>query len=186
MDDAIEIRFHGRGGQGAKTAAQLIVEAAMDEGKQVRAFPEYGPERSGAPMRTFARISKKPIVTNEPIIHPDVVVVIDPTLVSTPDVLEGANKDSVLLVNSHAPAAKIKADIGFGGSVVSLNATKISLGLLGVNKPNTAMLGALVKVTGVVKIESLVSRVRAAFLRKLGEDLTEANINAVMQAYKSA
>jgi pyruvate ferredoxin oxidoreductase gamma subunit len=180
----IEIRIHGRGGQGAKSAAQLIVEAALDQGKQIQAFPEYGPERSGAPMKTYARISDGPINTYEPVIRPDTVLVIDPTLIGQVDVTQGMRRDSILIVNTVKSPAEIKKKSGFGGKVYTVDATGISIGLLGRNLPNTPMIGALIKVTGVVDIKYVEKRVEAMFLSKIGREKTDANINAIKKAYE--
>lgn len=181
--DMIEIRIHGRGGQGAKSASQLIVEAAMDQGKQVQAFPEYGPERTGAPMVTYARISDKQITTYEPVLKPDIVMVIDATLTEQVDVTKGMTGESILIVNSNKSAAEIKKDTGFGGKTYTIDATGISIRNIGRNLPNTPMLGALIKVTGVIGLDSLVEKVEHMFMRKIGKEKTQANIDAIKEAY---
>ncbi len=180
----VEIRIHGRGGQGAKSASQLIVEAAMDQKKQVQAFPEYGPERSGAPMVTYARISDRPITTHEPVLRPDIVMVIDPTLIGQVDVTEGLSRKGVLIVNSKDDPGKVKKETGFNGRAYTVDATGISIDLLGKNLPNTPMLGALVKVTGVIKMKFLLKKVEAMFLNKIGKEKTKANTDAINDAYK--
>jgi len=182
--EMVEIRIHGRGGQGAKSASQLIVEAALDEGKQIQAFPEYGPERSGAPMVTYARISDSPIRTYEPVLKPDVVMVIDPTLIGQVDVTKGMDDESMLIVNTTSPASDIKKQTGFGGRTYTVDATGISIGLLGRNLPNTPMIGALIKVSGVVDMNAVAKRVEDMFLKKIGSEKTAANINAIKQAYE--
>ena len=116
MKDILEIRIHGRGGQGAKTASQFIAEAALGEGKNIQAFPEYGPERAGAPMKAYTRISDKQITTYAPVVNPDVVIVIDPTLVKSANVTEGLTDDGILIVNTPKSAEELKKETGFKGS----------------------------------------------------------------------
>ncbi|MCD6496641.1 MAG: 2-oxoacid:acceptor oxidoreductase family protein [Candidatus Aenigmarchaeota archaeon] len=182
--DMIEIRIHGRGGQGAKSASQLIVEAAMDQGRQIQAFPEYGPERTGAPMKTYARISDKPIETYEPVLEPDIVLVIDPTLIGQVDVTNGMKGDGILIVNTTESSSEIKKKTGFTGKVYTVDATGISIGLLGRNLPNTPVIGALIKVTGVIDIKYVEKRVEGMFLKKIGREKTQANIDAIKKAYE--
>ena len=182
MKDIFEIVIHGRGGQGAKTAAQLIVEAAIGKGKYVQAFPEYGPERSGAPMRTFARISDMPIRTHQPITEPDVVMVIDPTLLDSADVNEGTDEKSVLIVNSKGSAGEIREKTGFRGKVCTVDATGISIEILGKSMPNTPILGAFVKVTGVIDLETLLKNVENMFTKKIGPENTKKNVECIKRA----
>ena len=183
-DDIVEIRIHGRGGQGAKSASQLIVEAAMHHGKQVQAFPEYGPERSGAPMVTYARISDRKITTYEPVLRPDIVMVIDPTLIEQIDVTKGMKASSILIVNSQKEPSEIVKETGFKGKTFTVDATGISIKHVGRNLPNTPMLGALIKVTGVIDMAHLVKRVQDMFLKKIGSERTQANIEAVKDAFE--
>ena len=183
-NDMVEIRIHGRGGQGAKSASQLIVEAAMDQGKQVQAFPEYGPERTGAPMVTYARISDKEITTYEPVLKPDIVMVIDPTLTEQVDVTKGMTEKSILIVNTKKSASEIKKDIGFSGKAYTIDATGISIKNIGRNLPNTPMLGAMIKVAGIISIESLTEKVENMFLRKIGKEKTKANVDAIKEAFE--
>jgi pyruvate ferredoxin oxidoreductase gamma subunit len=183
-NDIVEIRIHGRGGQGAKSASQLIVEAAMEHGKQVQAFPEYGPERSGAPMVTYARISEQKISTYEPVLRPDIVMVIDPTLIEQIDVTKGMKTKSILIVNSKKDAAEIRKETGFKGKTFTVDATGISISHIGKNLPNTPMLGALVKLTGVIDMKHLVKKVEDMFLKKIGSEKTQANIDSIKEAYE--
>jgi len=187
MKDLLEIRWHGRGGQGAKTAAQFLAEAALEAGKSIQAFPEYGPERAGAPIRTYTRISDRAIRVHSPVIHPDMVVVIDPTLLDSVDVTQGLGPEGVLLVNTSEDPGAVRDKVKFkNGKVVVCNATKISLETLGVPIPNTPMLGALLKVSPIVPIEALNKEVRHKFLKKIGEKKTEANITAIKRAFSEA
>src|SRR3989338_863478 len=160
MKEIFEMRIHGRDGQGAKTAAQFIAEAALDQGKQIQAFPEYGPERSGAPVASFVRISDKQIKSYAPVVNPDVVVVIDPTLIGPVDVAEGLAKGGILIVNTNETAEKINNKTKFNGKIYTIDATKIAMDTVGKNLPNTPMLGALVKITDVVGLESINSQVK--------------------------
>ena len=185
MKDIFEIRIHGRGGQGAKTAAQFIAEAALGEGKNIQSFPEYGPERAGAPMKAYARISDKPITTYAPVVNPDFVMVIDATLVGSSNVTEGLNSDGTLVVNTPKSAEDIKNETGFKGKVYTLDATKIAMDTVGKNLPNTPMLGAFVKLTKVIPIDAVKDSIKNKFLKKLGEEKTNATIKGVELAYEA-
>jgi pyruvate ferredoxin oxidoreductase gamma subunit len=179
-----EIRWHGRGGQGAKTAAQLLAESAMKAGGWIQAFPEYGPERAGAPIRAFTRISGEPINIHSGIENPDIVVVIDPTLMKTEDVTEGL-EEGLLLVNSHKEPVEIREECGYRkGRVAAVDASAISRDLLGMDMPNLPMLGALLKLKGLVSLNELEARVREKFSAKLGEEKTDANWEGVKRAYQ--
>ncbi|MGB2706327.1 MAG: 2-oxoacid:acceptor oxidoreductase family protein [Candidatus Omnitrophota bacterium] len=187
MKDLLEIRWHGRGGQGAKTAAQFLAEAALDTGKFIQAFPEYGPERAGAPIRTYTRISDRKINIHSPVTNPDIVAVIDPTLLDTVNVTEGLGDDGILVVNTDENVDAVRKKVKFKkGKVVVCNATKISLETLGLPIPNMPMLGALLKVSPIVPVEGLEKEVRHKFLKKIGEQKTEANIKAIKRALEEA
>ncbi len=180
----VEIRIHGRGGQGAKSASQLIVEAAMDQGKQIQAFPEYGPERTGAPMKTYARISDRPIRSYEPVLAPDIVLVIDPTLLDSQDVTSGLSRDGVLIINSTQSPEEMRKKSGFSGRVCTIDATGISIKNVGRNVPNTPMIGAMIKATGVIEMKYVTQKVEGMFLKKIGREKTDANIQAIRDAYE--
>ena len=183
MKKIFEIRIHGRGGQGAKTAAEFIAEAALDKGKNIQAFPEYGPERSGAPMKTYARVSDDKIKTFAPVVNPDVVMVIDNTLLGSVDVTEGLTEKGILIVNTNEDSLKIKKKTGFNGRICCVDATKISIDTIGRNLPNTPMLGALVKATNVIELDAITNCIKNKFLKKLGEDKTNKTIDGVKRAY---
>ena len=163
----LEIVFVGRGGQGARTAAQFVAEAAIESGSFVQAFSEFGPERTGAPVRSFVRISEKPITVHSLIYSPDVAVVIDPTLIAHFNITEGMEKGSTLIVNCPLSADEARKETGFKGKVFAVDATRISMKLLGANIPNTPMLGALAKVTGVVAIDAIARQVERKFKKRL-------------------
>ncbi len=185
MKDILEIRIHGRGGQGAKTASQFIAEAALGEGKKIQAFPEYGPERAGAPMKAYTRISDKAITTYAPVVNPDVVMVIDSTLVKSANVTEGLGDDGVLIVNTPKSSEDIKKETGFKGKIHTLDATKIAIDTVGRNLPNTPMLGAFVKLTKIIPIDAIKDSIKHKFLKKLGEEKTNATIKGVEIAFES-
>lgn len=184
--DVFEIRIHGRGGQGGKTAAQFIAESGMDEGKFVQAFPEYGPERTGAPVTAYARISDAKIRLYQPVHNPDVVLVIDPTLLCATDVTEGMTKDSVLVVNTPKDPAELKKELGFEGKVITVDATKIAIEATGANKPNIPVLGAMTRASDRIKIESIENKIRQKFLKKLGEEKTNATLKAIQRSRDEA
>lgn len=180
----IEIRWHGRGGQGAKTAAQFLAEAALDTGKYIQAFPEYGPERAGAPIMTYNRISAQPINLHCGVTNPEYVVVIDPTLLS-PAVVEGLSDKGMLLVNTSESVDSVRQKTGFKeGKVATVDATKISLDTLGRPMPNMPMLGALLKIAPLVELDALYEKIKAKFLKKIGEEKTKANITGIKRAYE--
>ncbi len=185
MKNLFEVRWHGRGGQGAKTAAQFLAEAALDAGKFIQAFPEYGPERAGAPIRSYTRISDSPINIHSSVTNPDVVVVIDPTLLDSVDITEGLGKEGVLMVNTSQNPEAIREKTGFQtGKVATCDATKISLETLGIPMPNTPMLGALLKVVPIVPVGKVEEQVKHKFLKKIGQEKTEANLKGVKRAYE--
>jgi len=185
MQDKIEVRWHGRGGQGAKTAAQFLAEAALEAGKFIQAFPEYGPERAGAPMRAYTRISSEPITIHSGVINPEAVVVIDPTLLSNMDIVDGLGKDGILLVNTQESPEAVRKKLNFNkGKVVTIDATKIALETLGLPMPNMPMLGALIKVNPIVPLEAIIESIRHKFLKKIGEEKTNANIAGIKRAYE--
>ena len=185
MKNIFEVRWHGRGGQGAKTASQFLGEAALDSGKFIQAFPEYGPERAGAPIRTFTRISDIPINIHSTVTNPEVVVVIDHTLLDSVDVIEGLDEKGVLIVNTQETPQDIRKKLNFKkGKVATCDATKISLEILGIPMPNTPMLGALLKVVSIVPVEKIEEQVKGKFLKKIGPEKTEANIKAIRRAYE--
>ena len=180
----VEVCWHGRGGQGAKTASQFLGEAALDIGKYIQAFPEYGPERAGAPMKAFTRISDEPIYIHSSVKNPDVVIVIDPTLLGVVDVIEGLKDNGVLLVNTEQSPDDIRRKVGFKkGKVGTVDATKIALETLKIPMPNMPMLGAFLKVNNIVSMDEVSEIVKAKFFKKIGEEKTKANIEGIKRAY---
>ena len=187
MKDLVEIRWHGRGGQGAKTAALLLADAALASGKYVQAFPEYGPERMGAPVASFNRISGKPILLHSGVTSPHVVVVLDPTLVDSIDVTEGVPSDGIIIVNTEKAPADIKSALGIQGSikVFTVDASKISTETIGRDIPNTPMLGALVKATGILDFKEMMDDTKKKLEKKFKSkpEVVAGNIKAIERAY---
>lgn len=182
-DKIVEIRWHGRGGQGVKTAAMLFAEAAFEGGKYVQGFSDYGPERSGAPIQGFTRLSDGPIYLHNFITEPDVVVVLDPTLLGTVAVTEGLKKGGKVLLNSSHDPAELAAKLGVAKEqIFVVDAKKISLETMGRDMPNSPMMGALVKVVGLVELPW----VNETFEKKFGaksEKIVADNVAAVKRAY---
>lgn len=175
-----EIRWHGRGGQGVVTAARLLASAALLENKHIQAFPEFGPERMGAPIRGFTRISDKPIDIHSQVYEPDVVVVLDPTLLKTIDVTEGLKRGGKLIVNTKQSPTELKKQFGDRGiDIFTIDATRIALDIFGRPIFNTAMLGALIRTTGLVSLDSINKAVLKIFPGAAGEK----NIVAINQAH---
>ena len=186
MSYLTEIIWHGRGGQGAKTVAEFLALVAIREGKYSQGFPEYGPERSGAPMRGYTRVSDAPIKTHSAIYHPNAVLVLDATLLNTIDVTEGMEGDGAVLINTPLAPEEIKARHSFlaGKKVWTVDATGIARAEIGRPIPNMPMLGALVKATGVVKLESVAADVRKEFQTKFSLRVLEGNIKALEKAFQ--
>lgn len=179
----IEIVFHGRGGQGAKVAAEIVAQAAHSEGKFVQAFPQFGPERSGAPTKTYVRIAKSEIRTHEPVTDPDVVLVLDETILDSEPVTENLGKEEFLIINSKKTEEELKGKLGFSGKIFPIDANGISMEIIGQPRPNTVILGKFVQVTEAVKLESVAEEFRKIFLEKIGSEATEKNIQAIEKAY---
>ena len=176
----IEIRWHGRGGQGAVTSAELLAKAAISEGKFAQAFPSFGPERRGAPVVAFNRIdTQSPIRIRAEIREPDVVVVLDPTLLSVVKVTAGLKNKGVLLINTSKDFETIQKEFGGEWKLALVDGSRIAREVLGVNIVNTTMLGALLKAVGVVKMESVTEPVKERFDR-----LAEKNLNAMKRAFE--
>jgi len=185
MKNIIEIRWHGRGGQGAKTAALLFAEAALATGKYVQGFPEYGPERMGAPVQSFNRLSDKPITLHCGITEPDFVVVLDPTLIKTVDVISGLPETGAIIVNTEKSAADMKKELNFKGKVFVINASKIATESFGKPIPNTPMMGALVKVTNFLDIKGVLEDTKKKLEKKFAHkpEVIEGNIKSIKRAF---
>ncbi|MEA2098367.1 MAG: 2-oxoacid:acceptor oxidoreductase family protein [Patescibacteria group bacterium] len=186
MQNIYQIRIHSRGGQGAKTAAQIIAEASIEEGKFAQAFSEYGPERSGAPMKTFLRISNKPINLHCDVEVPDLILVVDPSLLGEVLVADGLVDNGIIIVNCGSSPEEIRKKLkNKNCQVYNVDGTKIAMELFGKDIPNMPMIGAVIKITGLISYEQLIKSVREKFERKLGKELTEKNIEALKEGYGS-
>lgn len=186
MKDCVEIRWHGRGGQGAKTAALLLADVAFKTGSYVQGFPEYGPERMGAPITAYNRISKGEIRTHSNIYNPDYVVVVDEGLLDTVDVTSGLSEDGAILVNTSKSKEQIMPRLhGYKGSVYTIDAKEVSVACLGKYFPNTPMLSGIVKVSGVMDFNDFLGEMENSFEHKFSSkpEVIDGNMNALKMAY---
>jgi pyruvate ferredoxin oxidoreductase gamma subunit len=183
MAELTEIRWHGRGGQGVVTAGKLLAETAMGSGQYFQAFPDYGPERMGAPIRAFTRLSSHPITIHSQIEEPHVVLVLDPTLLGSVPVTDGLKADGTLLVNTSMSPAEVREATGFKtGQVFTVDASHIAIDEIGREITNTPMIGAFAHATGLFDIDDLAEQLRAWFGKKISQDLIEANVRALRRA----
>ena len=183
MTQLQEIRWHGRGGQGAWTASELLAKAAILEGKYVQSFPEFGPERMGAPLAAYTRISNKPIKLHCSIYSPNLAVVLDPTLMKTVKVADGLTEDGVLVINSRESPSELRERLGVATQKVwTVPATDIAIKILNVPITNTSMLGAATRAASLVDLGSIEKVVRERFRK----ELAERNIAVIREAYKEA
>ena len=187
MKDLIEIRWHGRGGQGAKTASLLLADAAFNTGKYIQGFPEYGPERMGAPITAYNRISNTPIRIHSNIYEPDYVVVVDDSLLEAVDVTAGLKPDGAIVINTTKSGNELKPLLnGYTGDVYTIDARKISLETLGKYFPNTPMLAAIVKVSGVIEEKEFLADIEGSFKHKFAKkpEVIDGNMKALEMALK--
>ena len=185
MKDLIEIRWHGRGGQGAKTASLLLADAAFNTGKYIQGFPEYGPERMGAPITAYNRISNTPIRIHSNIYEPDYVVVVDDSLLEAVDVTAGLKPDGAIVINTTKGRDELKSLLnGYTGDVYTIDARKISLETLGKYFPNTPMLAAIVKVSGVIEEKDFLADMEGSFKHKFASkpQVIEGNMKALKRS----
>ena len=187
MSKSVEIRWHGRGGQGAKTAALLLADVAFKTGKYVQGFPEYGPERMGAPITAYNRISDKPLTVHSNIYEPDYVVVVDETLLESIDVTKGLSKDGAIIINTTRSKEEIVPLLrGYEGAVHVLDAREISIKALGKNYPNSPMLAATVAVSKVMEKDDFLNEMRASFQHKFAKkpEVIDGNMMALELAFE--
>jgi len=178
-----EVRWHGRGGQGAWTASELLARAAIHEKKYVQSFPEFGPERMGAPVTAFTRISTEPIRLHCGVYNPDIVAVIDPTLLKTVPVAEGLTEGGTIIVNTKDDPATVKKALNVTkGKVWTIPATDIAIRILRMPIANTALLGTVARATGIINLESVEKVVKERFR----QDVAEKNFAVIQEAYKEA
>ncbi|MBE5922703.1 MAG: pyruvate synthase [Lachnospiraceae bacterium] len=188
MKNMIEIRWHGRGGQGAKTAALLLTDVVFQTGKYVQGFPEYGPERMGAPITAYNRISDKEIRVHSNIYEPDYVVVVDSSLIHVVDVLAGLKKGGAIIVNTEESEEEVRKHLGgYQGRLYTIDAKKISLETLGRYFPNTPMLAATAKITGVMREEEFLSAMEESFRHKFAKkpEVIEGNMAALRMSLEA-
>ena len=187
MQDVVEIRWHGRGGQGVVTAGKLLAETALGTGQYFQAFPDYGPERMGAPIRAYTRLSSKPITIHSQINQPDVVLVLDPTLLGSVAVTEGLKEDGVLLVNTSMSPKEVREITSFSsGKVFTVDASHIAIEEMGREITNTPMLGAFAKATGLFDVQALSEQIRDWFGTKVAAEVVESNVRALKRAADEA
>lgn len=187
MNNLIEIRWHGRGGQGAKTASLLLADAAFNTGKYIQGFPEYGPERMGAPITAYNRISDKPITIHSNIYEPDYVVVVDDTLLEAVPVTAGLKKDGAIIINTTKDANYLRNVLkDYQGAIYAIDARKVSMETLGQYFPNTPMLAAVVKVSQIMSEEDFLNDMIGSFKHKFAKkpEVIEGNMKALEMALK--
>ena len=185
MNSMIEIRWHGRGGQGAKTASLLLADAAFNTGKYIQGFPEYGPERMGAPITAYNRISDTPIRIHSNIYEPNYVVVVDDTLLDSVDVTAGLKADGAIVINTTKDGEELKKSLkGYKGKIYTIDARKVSMETLGKYFPNTPMLAAIVKVSGIMEEEDFVKDMEGSFKHKFAKktEVIDGNMKALKMA----
>lgn len=187
MDNMIEIRWHGRGGQGAKTASLLLADAAFNTGRYIQGFPEYGPERMGAPITAYNRISTSPIRIHSNIYEPDYVVVVDDSLLESVPVTAGLKETGAIIINTTKDADTLKPLLnGYKGKVYTIDARKVSIEALGKYFPNTPMLAAIVKVSNIMSEEEFLNDMEGSFKHKFAKkpEVIEGNMKALTLALK--
>ena len=187
MKDLIEIRWHGRGGQGAKTASLLLADAAFNTGKYIQGFPEYGPERMGAPITAYNRISNSPIRIHSNIYEPDYVVVVDDSLLESVDVTTGLKEDGAIIINTTKDASYLHSVLhGYKGKIFTIDARKISIEALGKYFPNTPMLASVVKVSELMTDEDFLNDMEGSFKHKFAKkpEVIDGNMQALKIALK--
>ncbi len=186
MQDLTEIRWHARAGQGAVTAAKLVAETALSQDLYMQAMPEYGPERMGAPIKAFTRISGEPIEIHNNIENPDIVVVLDESLLDVVNVAEGIADDGVIIINTCSPAADVKSALGVADTVhvATVDASGIALDTIKRDIPNTPIVGALIRVTGVIDGDVFKGLLAKNLSKTFGQEMIDNNFAAVTRAFE--
>ena len=186
MSQLTEIRWHARAGQGAVTAAKLVADTALLQGNFIQAMPEYGPERTGAPLKAFTRVSSEPIEVHNNILNPDIVIVMDDTLLETIDVMEGIKEDGVIIFNTNMTPAEARAAVNAPESikVACVDATGIALATIKKDMPKTPIVGALAKVTGLFPADLVKERLVITFGKKFSQEMIDANLESVDRAFQ--
>lgn len=186
MSKLTEIRWHARAGQGAVTAAKLVADTALLQGAYIQAMPEYGPERTGAPLKAYTRVSDVPIEVHNTIVNPDIVVVLDDTLLDTVDVLEGIVDDGVVILNTEMSLEDARKRLKAADTVkvAVVDASGIAIDTIKRDIPNTPIVGALSKVTGIVPVDLVKERLKETFGKKFSQEMIDANLSSVDRAYE--
>jgi pyruvate ferredoxin oxidoreductase gamma subunit len=186
MAETVEIRWHGRGGQGTVTAAKVLADTCLSGGRYVQAFPEYGPERAGAPLRAYNRISSTKLRMHCPVLEPDIVAVADATLLDSINTAEGAKENTIFLVNTSKDPKEVKEKLKAvqNQKVFSVDATKIAIECFGRALPNAPMLGAICKITGLITLEHLLEDVKKSFGKKFSQKIIDGNLEATKRGYE--
>jgi len=186
MAETVEIRWHGRGGQGTVTAAKVLADTCLSGGRYVQAFPEYGPERAGAPLRAYNRISSKELRMHCPVLEPDIIAVADATLLDSINIAEGAKENTIFLVNTTRDPKEVREKLKAGQTqkVFSVDATKIAIECFGRAMPNSPMLGAVCKITGLITLDHLLEDVRNSFGKKFSQKIIDGNLEATKRGYE--
>jgi pyruvate ferredoxin oxidoreductase gamma subunit len=185
----IEIRWHGRGGQGAKTAALLLADVAFSTGMYVQGFPEYGPERMGAPITAYNRLDNKPIRIHSNIYFPDIVVLVDESLAESVDVTAGIKSNGSVVVNTTQKPEKVRRMFeDYRGALYAIDARDISLRCMGKNLPNTPLLAAVVRIAGIMEEKDFLGNMKESFAHKFAAkpEVVEGNMNAIREAWRGA
>ncbi len=181
----IEIRWHARGGQGAVTAAKILAEMTLEKDMYFQAFPEYGAERMGAPIQCFNRLSENIIRSYCAVLNPDIVVVVDPTLLDVVDITEGMDEDGEIIVNSEKEPDFIRKTYNISGhKIATVDATNLSINTLGRFMPNVPMLGAVLKITGLIDLQQAKNYLDKSFSKKFSDNVVKANLEALKKGYE--
>lgn len=186
MERYLEVRWHGRAQQGVVTAAKVLGEACLRAGKFVQAFPEFGPERMGAPVRAYNRVSEEPIRLHSQVTNPKYVLIADPSLIASVNVTDGTPEDAVFIVNTQKAPEEMRKELGLsarGAHVYTVDATNISLETIGRFLPNTPLLGALAKVTGIISLEALLENFKENYSKKFSPKVMEGNVSAMNRGF---
>lgn len=186
MAENVEIRWHGRGGQGTVTAAKVFADACLSGGRYVQAFPEYGPERAGAPLRAYNRISDKELRLHCPVTQPNIVVVVDATLIDSINIAEGAPDNAAFIINSSKDPKELRGKLKAKPSqkVYTVDATKIAVETIGRPMPNAPLIGTVTKVSGLITLESALEDVRKSFGKKFSQKIIDGNLEATKRGYE--
>ncbi len=186
MAENLEIRWHGRGGQGTVTAAKVFADACLSGGRHVQAFPEYGPERAGAPLRAYNRIASEEIRLHCPVTNPNIVVVVDATLLDSIDITEGAKDDAAFIINSSKDPKELRTKIKAKPTqrVIAVDASKIAVETIGRTMPNAPMIGTVTKVSGLLNLESVLLDVKKSFGKKFSQKIIDGNLEATKRGYE--